>query len=148
MENQTLAVFVEGVENYFKTRSDANAKVGTPFLVDNINDYISQYTGFISISGVNEGTIMFTSDEPILQHLLKGYGSIDKTEENYLDLVGEIANTVSGNARKTLGNGFILSVPIILKGEQEAVKTTKTFEIYVVPIIWKGHKASIILNLK
>ncbi|MEJ2679987.1 MAG: chemotaxis protein CheX [Gammaproteobacteria bacterium] len=147
MNNEQLQVFVDGVMNYFETLSSTPAQVGTPFLIDDMNEYLEEYTGFIGISGKYQGIVFFTSPKAILLHLLASYNVKDVSSDNMLDLVGEIANTISGNARRTLGDEFMLSVPVVMRGEHSKVKVTKTFEIYVIPIIWRQHRANVIINL-
>ena len=64
-----------------------------------------------------------------------------------MDLVGEISNTISGNARREFGEQFMLSVPIVLKGKSDDIGVMQTANIYMIPIVWRRFKANLIINL-
>ncbi len=148
MNDQNLAVFVDGISHYFSTLSDRPAVIGAPFLIQNINDYLLDYTGIIGISGNHKGSVFFSAPKTMLVHLLSALGVISTQEDKLMDLVGELSNTISGNARREFGDEFMLSVPIVLKGKSDAVKISKVVEIYVIPVLWLNLKANLIINLE
>ena len=47
----------------------------------------------------------------MLTVLLMRMQETDTSDANIMDLVGEVANTISGNARRDFGRNFIISVP-------------------------------------
>lgn len=135
MNNEKLQVFVDGVTNYFETVSDEPVSVSTPFLISDINKYLSDYTGIIGISGNQKGSVFFTAPKGLLAHLLNDLGVLSTQEDKLMDLVGEVSNTISGNARREFGDQFMLSVPVVLKGTSDQIAVAKTVEIYVIPIV-------------
>lgn len=147
MDSNKLQVFVDGTIKYFNKFTGASAKIGSPFLINSMDEYFEQYTSFISISGRDTGNIFFSSGEEILLEILSSMNIANKNQDNMLDLVGEVANTISGNAREALGHDFIISTPVILNGKQEQVKVAKTLEIYVIPIHWRNYRANLIISL-
>lgn len=148
MNDEKLAVFVDGVTHYFETISNQTPSVGTPFLIDNINNYLMDYTGIIGISGNQKGSVFFSAPEKLLIHLLNKLGIFSTQSEKLMDLVGEVSNTISGNARREFGDEFLLSVPLVLKGKSDEIAITKTVEIYVIPIVWSHQNANLIINLE
>lgn len=148
MKDAHLEVFVDGVVNYFNTISAKPAQVGTPFLINNINSYLMDFTGIIGISGNQKGSVFFTAPKSLLVHLLRDLGIMSIRDEKLMDLVGEVGNTISGNARREFGDQFLLSVPLVLKGKSDDIAIAKTVEIYVIPIVWRHAKANLIINLE
>jgi len=148
MNDKQLEVFVDSIVHYFDTITDDEAAVGTPFLVNSINEHISEFTGVIGISGNHKGSVFFTAPKNMLMYILAQLGIRSTVEDNLLDIVGEVTNTFSGNARKTFGEEFMLSVPIVMKGMSDNIRVSKVVEIYVIPIIWRNLKANLIVNLE
>ena len=147
MNETGLEVFVDGLTNYFEKTTSSEAKVGTPFLIQDINNYLSDYTGIISISGNHKGSIFFTAPEVMIVKLIAEIGVLTTQDEKLMDLVGEISNTISGNARSTFGNQFMLSTPVLLKGKGERLRVSDVADIYVIPVLWKSMSAQLIINL-
>lgn len=147
MNEQNLAVFVEGAANYFKTVTDIDATIGTPFLIKDVNDYLLDYTGIIGISGNYKGSVFVSAPTNMLTKLIAQIGILTSQEDKLMDLVGEVSNTISGNARREFGDKFMLSTPIVLKGKSDNVRISDVVDIYVIPIIWRSAKANVIINL-
>jgi chemotaxis protein CheX len=63
------------------------------------------------------------------------------------DLVGEVANTISGNARRDLGKGFVISVPSVVANTAEGVVTPHA-RSFVIPINWRTHAAKLVVCLQ
>jgi chemotaxis protein CheX len=71
----------------------------------------------------------------------------DCSEETILDLVGEVANTISGNARRDFGKSFVISVPTVVAHDPEKVMTPHQ-RCYVIPINWRAHSAKLVVCLE
>jgi chemotaxis protein CheX len=63
------------------------------------------------------------------------------------DLVGEIANTLSGNAREEFGRDFLISVPIVSTDRNVRFQFPRDCRNYVIPIIWQTEKAFLLVCL-
>jgi len=147
MKEEKLKIFIDSIVNYFKITSDTSAKVGSPFLIDTIEDVRADYTGTISISGAYQGACHFTAPSALLRHLILSIGELDTSDEMMQDAVGEVANTLSGNARKELGKQFIISPPKVFKGQAADVNKSDGERIYAIPISWKSYKATLGVHL-
>jgi chemotaxis protein CheX len=64
------------------------------------------------------------------------------------DLVGEVANTISGNARRDFGKDFMISVPQVVAGDPEKVQTPDNTRSFVIPINWRSHSAQLVVCLE
>lgn len=145
MSEETLKVFVDGAMNYFKSASDDEVKVGSPYLIENTTPKVFDYTGIIGISGPYRGTVYFTAPKILLKHLLISLGEKDTSLDNILDLVGEVANTISGNARSTFGHEFMISVPVMIDGIPNSIHLPSDLRSYVIPIYWKSYSAAVVV---
>lgn len=147
MSEEVIKVFIDGVVRYFKHTSKTEVEVGTPYLVDNDTPAAFDYTGIIGVSGPNKGCVYFTASRILLKHLLLSLGEGDTSDENIIDLVGEVANTISGNARSEFGHSFMISVPVVLAGPPSAIHLPQESRSYVIPIYWKAYSAAVVICL-
>ena len=115
MLEHNIQIFIDGVVRYFHHTQDKTVKVGTPYLANNTVPQAMDYTGIIGISGPQKGCVYFTAPRILLKHLLLSLGETNTEEENVADLVGEVANTISGNARSEFGQDFMISVPVVVQ---------------------------------
>jgi len=148
LQEQELKTFVEGTTNYFEVAAQQPATVGSPYLVTDRNPGMHEYTGVINISGRREGVVYFTAPKAMLTVLLMKMQENDFSHENMRDLVGEVANTISGNARRDFGNEFVISVPSVLTGERSEPPVPPGARSFVIPINWRSHSAKLVVSLK
>jgi chemotaxis protein CheX len=145
MSEKTLEIFIDGAMRYFQHTSDKDVRVGTPYLVSNNEPAAFDYTGIIGVSGPIKGCVYFTAPKILLKHLLLSMGEKDTSEENVIDVVGEVANTISGNARNTFGSEFMISVPVVIDGAPSNIHLPKHLRSYVIPVYWKAYSAAIVV---
>ena len=148
MGKNEITVFIDGTMNFFNTVGKVKAEVGSAYLLENLKESLFEYSGVIGISGVYTGNVLFTAPKSMMCELLEQYEGVKFRSELLLDLVGEIANTISGNAREHLGNNFNISVPTVSRGKVGDIKTADGLQTYCVPIAWKGRYANLILALR
>ena len=145
MRTDEIQVFVDGTINYFSTVSIRGAQVGSPYLLEDLDDSIFEYTGIIGVTGMYSGNILFSAPKIMMQELLEEYDSGEIRPELLLDLVGEVANTLSGNARQTLGPNFNISPPVLSTGSIGEISIAKGLQTYCIPIVWDGQRSNLIL---
>lgn len=148
MTEEALQVFVEGVLNYFRHTADKGVKVGSPYLAAALTPVMHDFTGIIGVTGPYRGSVYFSAPRLLLTHLLLALGEVDTSAENILDLVGEVANTISGNARKAFGAEFLISVPVMVEGTLEKMYTPKHTRCFVIPVFWKAYAATVVVCLE
>lgn len=149
MKEEELQIFIERILTYFHVYdAESPPTVLTPYLIDGIDQHVLEYTGVIGITGRNEGTIMFTAPPSMLAMLMARYGEPGVgTSDMLLDLVGEIANTIAGNAREVFGSKFRLSPPVALRAPIRDIALAKGLQSYCIPIEWRLRKAYLIVSL-
>ena len=115
LNEDELKLFVDSVRNYFKVTTGQEPKITSAFLA-NGDVPGHEYNGIVSFSGSYNGQVMVSMPEQLLREVLLLQGETDLSDAHLLDAVGEIANTLAGNARKHFGPGLGISVPIKIMG--------------------------------
>ena len=140
-----IRTFIEGATNYFETTAQQQASVGSPYLVTDGKPGAYEFTGVIGISGARQGIVYFSAPRGMLAVLLMRMQETDTGDENIKDLIGEVANTISGNARKDFGKNFVISVPsVVLDADKFVIPHDRSF---VIPINWRSHSAKLVVCL-
>ena len=148
MNDKILKVLGESAVEYFVGATGEKAYADAPY-VKGIDELILlDYTGLIGISGSNRGAIYITCSKQMLTEITSIILSNDLEGVDIADMVGEIANTVSGNAQKALGGGFMISVPVIVKGRFDHFKFQIRPPTYVIPIVWREHKSYLVIGIE
>ena len=148
LEEQDIRAFVFGTTHYFEVAARQPATVGSPFLVTQGRPDIHDYTGVISVSGRRNGIVCFTAPRGMLTVLLMKMNESNVTHENLCDLVGEVANTISGNVRREFGKDFSISAPTVVTGTAAPLDIPAGCHPVVIPIHWRSHAAKLVVCLR
>jgi chemotaxis protein CheX len=147
MDDQDIQVFITGVRRYFESlKADSGVVIEPPFIKDEERPLL-EYTGIIEISGKAHGAVCFTADGLMLKNILAFLNGSPGSKEILCDLVGEIANTLSGNAREEFGRDFLISVPVVATANDSTFRFPEDARNYVIPIIWQSEKAYLLVCL-
>ena len=125
MDVQLINPFINATLNVLSTMAFVNPVAGKPYLKkDNLAQ--GDVTGVIGITGEANGTISVTFDRgSILQVVSNMFGEeIDEINSEVADAVGELANMISGQARReleTLGKLFQAAIPSVITGPNHTV---------------------------
>lgn len=137
LQQETLPIFVQAIMHYFDHITGIPAETETPYLQEGDGGDISDVTAIIGVSGDMQGCLYYTASHKMLDELLQFAAEHQPSDELRCDMAGEVANTLSGNARKHLGSGFMISVPVVIQGKPERLVHYKGSACFVIPIIWK-----------
>ena len=148
MNAEEITVFIEGAKHYFRTVSDRQVEIGSPYLVSPEETPSYDYTGIIGISGAKKGCVYFSAPSILLRHLLISLGEEDQDAGLMGDVIGEVANTISGNARASFGSDFMISVPVVVNGRPDSIKLPKGLKAYVIPVDWDKYQASLVVCIE
>ncbi|WP_227429141.1 chemotaxis protein CheX [Psychrobacter sp. I-STPA6b] len=143
MKAEKLNVFIESVMAFFSQIGSELKDIDTPYLNENSSPLGYDFSGIISISGPLTGCVYVSAPSIMLRDMLKIMHEPDHSIINMKDLVGEIANTVSGNARSEFGSEFIISPPQVVDGVPNSNYLPKEKRAYVIPFHWHGKDALI-----
>jgi len=148
MKESELKVFVEGTMSYFEQVCGSQPEIGVPY-PKNAEFVLSDYTGAIGISGARKGCIYITADRGMLQSLVSQVDpSTAPGEDAVLDMVGEVANNIAGNAQSAFGAGFMISVPLIITGKPTGLELPLRIPVFIIPFSWQGGKASLVVGIE
>lgn len=141
-----LRVFVDAVTNYFNVSTRAPATIRSAYLADTSVPQL-EYTGLITFYGQFKGCIHVTASSAMIRALLVELSEQDMSEANVLDAIGEIANTIAGNARRHFGRQLEISVPLTIKGAGETIKAAVRARPFVIDLRWRQYDAKVIVDL-
>lgn len=142
---QELQVFIDGVTHYFSQVSEHQAQVEVPYLLTHSMQW-QDYIGRIGVSGIRQGVVYFTAPRSMLRHILVCLGELEITDHYLKDITGEIANTISGNARRAFGSEFTISTPQVLEKES-IISETRLGRCFMIPIVWYHYHAALVIHL-
>lgn len=146
---ETCNLFINSVSNYFKHLTEVDSEINIPYIKESKGLVLKDFTGMIGISGSRKGFVYISADRKMFEDLINIFIGIDEpSEEDILDMAGEISNVVAGNVRANLGTSFMISVPIVFEGMPEQLKLPTDVSIYVIPIHWKKHEAYVVIGLQ
>ncbi|HEY8119063.1 MAG TPA: chemotaxis protein CheX [Methylophilaceae bacterium] len=147
LSENDLKVFIDAVSHFFTELTGEPALVRTAYLADTDVPRFD-YTGLITLSGSFRGCVYFSAPQKLIRSLLIKLREPLDSEENLLDTVGEIANTISGNARKHFGNGLEISVPVTIKGATDQIKSSTRARPYAICLNWQRHEAVVVVDIE
>lgn len=148
LNESEIRTFIQGAVHYFEVSARQPVAVGAPYLITDGVPSVHEYMGVIGISGKRKGAVCFTAPRSMLMVLLMRMNETDTSEDNMKDLIGEVANTISGNARRDFGRDFVISVPTIVASENGKFASPVGARPFIIPLIWRSHSAKLIVCLE
>lgn len=140
---EKLGVFLSSINAFFAQIDDTQVALDTPYLNNNRSAIGYDYSGIIKISGPLKGCVYVSAPTVMLREVIKVIGEPDSSITMMKDLLGEMANTISGNARTEFGSEFIISPPQIVEGAPSISYLPKERHSYITPFTWRGYEAVI-----
>ncbi len=145
LTQQDLDHFVASVRRYFSVCTPHEPQITSAYLGGS-DMQTHEFTGAVSFTGKFEGHVMVSTTAALLRELLLLQMERDLSDGNLLDAVGEISNTLAGNARKHFGSGLDISVPLKLHGRQGLTARMRA-QPYVITLNWNRHPALVCVDL-
>ena len=150
LQSRDLEVFSEAITHFFSTSTSERAEVRSAYLVEREDPVLwNDYNGLITVEGGYSGLIAFSAPRELLSHVLLRMGEQDFTEEKHHDIVGEIANILSGRARRHFGESLKISPPTALGGKRQSLASHKNGRAaaYAIPFRWLIYDADLVIRL-
>ena len=148
MNDQDIHVFISTARRYFASLEERPSLViEPPFVREKLGPFL-EYTGIIGVSGRSRGVICFTATGKMLGEILGLLKESRIDEDAKRDLVGEIANTLSGNAREEFGSDFQISVPTVVVGSEAGLSQRNDSRNYAIPLNWHSEAAYLLVALE
>ena len=144
-----IKVFSDAATAFFNQTTDRPARVKTAYLLPMAQNVIwDDFQGMISLSGDFRGSVTFSASRGLLSQVLLLLGEGDYSDASHRDIVGEIANQMSGYARRHFGQRMDISPPRVLmpdtQYQHEAPLNTAPFAI---PLLWDGYEAHLVVQM-
>lgn len=146
LNESELKLFVDSVRRYFQVTTSQEPQITSAFLgTGDVGGH--EYNGIVTFSGSYNGHVIVSMPPKLLRELLLLQRETDLSDGNLLDAVGEIANTLGGNARKALGSGLQISVPVKLQGSS-GIKARVRKHPYVITLRWNHQPALVCVDME
>jgi chemotaxis protein CheX len=145
---EDIEIFAEAIGTFFDNVTGRPAQVRTAYVFDDPAPIVwNDFNGVIRVSGGFRGSITFAAPEPMLSDLLGHMGEKMPTDVHFIDVAGEIANQMSGRARRHFGEALDISTPIACGKRGTEVKRRAAGPAYAIPLVWGGHEAHLVVHL-
>jgi len=146
LHESELKLFIESVRRYFQVITKQEPQITSAFLgTGDVEGH--DFNGIVTFSGSYNGHVIVSMPPQLLRELLLLQGETDLSEGNLLDAVGEIANTLGGNARKHLGSALQISVPMKLHGSS-GIRARVRKHPYVITLRWNRQPAMVCVDME
>ena len=148
LKAEDIRVFSDAASAFFMQSTRSKAAVRTAYMMDTPDCVVwNDYQGLIRLDGSYRGSVAFSAPRGLLSHVLLLLGESDYSDASHRDIVGEIANQMSGYARRHFGEGMQISPPEVLNrrhGEPAAVGGASPF---VIPLLWDRYEAHLVVRM-
>lgn len=150
LTTEDVTALLSCISDYFASLNGARPEFGIPYNLDPKAQKhpLYGYSGHIGISGSHRGGMVITCDKDFISGLLQlVLGAEAESDEDIIQMIAEMVNTVAGNARAHFGSGFDISVPTVVVGEPDEFKFVLAEPTLVIPFSWAQHRANAIIGL-
>ncbi len=145
LQENDLKLFVDSIRTYLKVTTRQEPEITSAFLgTGDIEGF--EFNGTISFSGSHNGNVTVSMPDKLVREILLLQHETDLGDSNLLDAVGEIANTLAGNARKALGAELLISVPVKHQGIH-CLKGKVREHPYVITLRWNHYEAMVCVDM-
>jgi hypothetical protein len=141
-----LAVFIDLIARYFQTVGGSAPVFLVPTLETALPPQLG-CTGYMPVTGRLTGWIALSMPGALLCSLLDHIGENQHDEAAQLDLVAEMAGTITSNAREHFGERLCVNPPLAAAADDfppELVPPALSFRL---PFRWSGQDAYLLVAL-
>ena len=134
-QDALIQCLVDSTRSVFSTMCGLKLTAGDTACEDDASDRY-QISGIIGFSGAIKATIVVSIHEELIFSAAESFLGVrpDKIDADVIDLVGELANMIGGNAKERLKvEGINLGLPTVVAGEGHRVVHNSGMAITVLP---------------
>lgn len=148
LKAQDITVFVEAAGAFFEQTTRRRAQVRTAYMLESAAPVVREdFQGVIELGGAWRGSVAFSAPRGLLSHLLLVMGERDYSDASHRDVVGEIANQMSGYARRHFGEGMEIAPPKVLsRGAATAAQADAP--AFAIPLDWDRYEAQLVVSMR
>lgn len=147
---EDIRIFSDAAGAFFEHSTRRPARVRTAYLLESPEPVVwDDYQGVIQLIGRYRGSVGFSASRGLLTHVLLLMGERDYSESSHCDIVGEIANQMSGYARRHFGETMEISPPRVLKrkGPPDISARDDEGTPFVIPLSWDSYEAHLVVRM-
>jgi chemotaxis protein CheX len=148
LKAQDIRIFVEAAGAFFEQTTRRQARVRTAYMLEQPEPVVwDDFQGLIELGGAWRGSVGFSAPRGLLSHILLVMGERDYSDASHRDVVGEIANQMSGYARRHFGEGMEIAPPrVLVRGAQ--VVTGRQEVAFAIPMNWDRYEAHLVVAMQ
>ena len=150
---EDVKIFTDAALGFFAQTTGHRANVRTAYLMDHDAPAVwSDFHGRIDLGGRYRGNVTFAAPRALLTHVLLSIGESDYTDASHRDIVGEIANQMSGQARRHFGEAMDISPPRVIDRDQARHEANQHqpqgMAPFVIPVQWDRYEAHLVVQME
>lgn len=139
---EDVRVFSDAAMAFFQTTTGVPAQIRTAYLLQDGGEPVREdFTGVIEVGGRYRGQVCFSAPRGMLTHVLLLLGERDYSDASHRDIVGEIANQMTGQARRFFGEGLHIRPPRVYARKQGPCRLAAAMPPLVIPLAWDRYEA-------
>lgn len=143
-----IRVFSDAASAFFRTATGAQAQVRTAYLLEpRAAQAREDFIGVIELGGRFRGHVSFCASRGMLSHILLLLGEKDYSDASHCDIVGEIANQMTGQARRHYGEALDIHPPRVLMRDEAPLPPILAAQPFVVPLAWDRYEAQLVVAM-
>lgn len=134
--NLTFIVpFMNAVREVFRKMASVQTTVEKPFLKTAAATPTYEVCGIIGFSGELAGSVVVSFSDAAAEKLVAAFAGVEmkRTDPDFADAVGELANMIAGSAKQRLGAVASISVPSVVIGKGYTVCGMHNIPCLVIP---------------
>lgn len=148
LKAQDIRVFVEAAGAFFEQTTRRKAQVRTAYMMDRPQPVVwDDFQGLIELGGAWRGSVGFSAPRGMLSHLLLVMGERDYSDASHRDVVGEIANQMSGYARRHFGESMEIAPPKVVSRNRAALSGDLDLVAFAIPMSWDCYEAHLVVAM-
>jgi chemotaxis protein CheX len=148
LKAQDIKIFSDAAVSFFEQTTKKRATVRTAYLLDSQDAVVwDDFQGLIELDGKYQGSVAFSAPRGLLSHVLLLMGERDYSDASHRDIVGEIANQMSGYARRHFGGSMEISPPRVLTERQAPAVGAGDAVPFVIPMVWERYEAHLVVRM-
>lgn len=149
LKAEDIRIFSDAAGAFFQATTGSKAAVRTAYLLPSDDIAVwNDFQGLIELKGKYRGSVTFSAPRGLLSHVLLKMGEQDYSEASHRDIVGEIANQMSGYARRHFGEAMDITPPRVITPAQRPAQAALQAAPFVIPMLWDRYEAHLVVRME
>ena len=148
LQAEDIKVFSDAAMTFFSQTTGHKATVRTAYMLDSLETVVwNDFQGRIELGGTYCGSVTFSAPRGLLTYVLLRMGESSYTDASHRDIVGEIANQMSGYARRHFGESMDISPPKVITQIEGVTPPVVNAVPFVIPLLWDRYEAHLVVRM-